>query len=318
MNKEQVIKILKVCIIATAIMLGFEVLFSFDVITNWFGNLVVNAGGWAYAVIWAIMFLQVTILNVPAYVILSASVSIGINTLGWQYILTTISAYMAGCLLAYWLGWKFGKRAVKWCAGSEEDYEKWCSVLNKKGKLWYLLTVLFPFFPDDLLCLVAGSVKFNFWFYTIANLIGRTIGLITMLYTLKLIGMVGGGFPFMIIVWGVALIGELVVYMILKRKGKIKNFDATITDYGDYDVWKYTVYWRERGFCDEWKRKFFAKKEDAKDFAKRHKNKTKPYPYITQTVTTRTAFRKDVECERVNIDFKYLTERTCYRKIIKY
>ena len=218
MNKEQVIKILKVCIIATAIMLGFEVLFSFDVITNWFGDLVVNAGGWAYAVIWAIMFLQVTILNVPAYVILSASVSIGINTLGWQYILTTISAYMAGCLLAYWLGWKFGKKAVKWCAGSDEDYEKWCSVLNKKGKLWYLITVVFPLFPDDLLCLVAGSVKFNFWFYTIANLIGRTIGLITMLYTLKLIGMVGGGFPFMIIVWGVALIGELMAYLILRRK----------------------------------------------------------------------------------------------------
>lgn len=218
MNKQQIIKILKVSMIATAIMLGFEILFSFDIITNWFGELITKSGDWAYLVIWVIMFLQVTILNIPAYVILSASVSIGISTLSWEFILVTISAYMCGCLLAYWLGFKFGKKAVKWCAGSEEDYDKWCDVLNEKGKWWYLITVLFPFFPDDLLCIVAGSVKFNFWFYFFSNLIGRTIGLITMLYTLKLIGMIGGGFPFMIIVWAVALVGELIAYLVLRKK----------------------------------------------------------------------------------------------------
>ncbi len=218
MNKQQIIKILKVSMIATAIMLGFEILFSFDVITNWFGELITKSGDWAYLVIWVIMFLQVTVLNIPAYVILSASVSIGISTLSWEFILVTISAYMCGCLLAYLLGFKFGKKAVKWCAGSEEDYNKWCDVLNEKGKWWYLITVLFPFFPDDLLCIVAGSVKFNFWFYFISNLIGRTIGLVTMLYTLKLIGMIGGGFPFMIIVWGVALLIEIIIYLVLNRK----------------------------------------------------------------------------------------------------
>lgn len=223
MNKEQVVRILKVCLIATAIMLGFEILFSFDFITDWFSGLVVGAGNWVWLVIWVIMFLQVTVLNVPAYVILSACVSIGINTIGWEFILITISAYMCGCLLAYWLGWKFGKRAVKWCAGSEEDYNKWCDVLNKKGKFWYLLTVLFPFFPDDMICIVCGSVRFNFWFYLFANLIGRTIGLITMLYTLLLIGKIGGGFPFMIIVWAVALVAELIAYLVLRRKNERTN-----------------------------------------------------------------------------------------------
>lgn len=218
MNKEQIVRILKVCLIATAIMLGFEILFSFDAVTDWFSGLVVGAGNWVWLILWVLMFLQVTILNVPAYVILSACVSIGINTIGWEFILITISAYMCGCLLAYWLGWKFGKRAVKWCAGSEEDYNKWCDVLNKKGKFWYLLTVLFPFFPDDMICIVCGSVRFNFWFYLFANLIGRTIGLITMLYTLLLIGKIGGGFPFMIIVWAVALVGELVAYLVLRKK----------------------------------------------------------------------------------------------------
>ncbi|MBQ0017530.1 MAG: TVP38/TMEM64 family protein, partial [Clostridiales bacterium] len=209
MNKQQLLKILKVAMIATFIMLIFEAIFSLNVVTDFFGNLIKNSNGViVYLIIWVIMFLQVTILNIPAYVILVASESIGLFTLGWQYLLTVISAYMAGCILAYWLGRWFGVRAVRWCAGSQDDFDKWSNVLNKKGKIWYFLTVLFPLFPDDLLCLVAGAVKFDFGFYTVANLVGRSIGLITMLLVLKLIGSIGGGFPFMIIVWAVALILE--------------------------------------------------------------------------------------------------------------
>lgn len=219
MNKGQILKILKVCLIATAIMLGCEIIFSIPVVTDFFGNLISNSNGWvAYLIIWAIMFLQVTILNIPAYVVLSASVSIGINCLGWKFLLTVITAYMAGCILAYWLGRWFGVKAVKWCAGSQEDFDKWSKFLNKKGKWWYFLTVLFPFFPDDLLCIVAGGVKFDFAFYVLANLVGRSVGLITMVAVLYLIGHIGGGFPFMIIVWGVALIAELVAYIVIKKK----------------------------------------------------------------------------------------------------
>lgn len=218
-KKEQALKILKVLLVATSIILGFEILFSIPAINNFFCSLITNSNGWIiYLAIWLIMFLQVTILNIPAYVILSASISIGINTLSLTYILVVISAYMAGCILAYWLGRKFGIKAIKWCAGSEEDYNKWSTYINSKGKWFYFLTVLFPLFPDDILCLVAGSVKFNFAVYTIANFIGRTIGLVTMLLAMKLLGIGGGGFPFMIIVWVVALIGEFIGYILIKRR----------------------------------------------------------------------------------------------------
>lgn len=219
MKNEQILKILKVLMVATAIMLAFEVVFSIPAVNEFFGGLITGANGWVvYLVIWAIMFLQTTILNIPAYVVLSASVSVGIRALSWEYFLTVISAYMVGCLVAYLIGRKFGAKAVKWCAGSEEDYNKWSEFFNKKGKWWYMITVLFPMFPDDLLCLVAGGVKFNFWFYTIANLIGRSIGLITMLLVLEFIGLADGGFPFMIIVWGVALITEIIIYLVRRKK----------------------------------------------------------------------------------------------------
>lgn len=219
MKKEQILKILKVAIIMTLIILAVEIIFSIPVVNNWFASLITSSEGWiVYLVIWLIMFLQTTVLNIPAYVVLSASVSVGINTLSVLYIVVVLSAYLAGCLLAYWIGYKFGKKAVKWCAGSEEDYEKWSKVLNKKGKWWYFATVIFPMFPDDILCLVAGAVKFNFPFYILSNIIGRGMGLVTMLLFLELMGSMGGGFPYMVIVWAIALLVEIIIYFVLKKK----------------------------------------------------------------------------------------------------
>lgn len=219
MTREQIQRILKVCIIATVIMLIFEVIFSIPAINDFFRNWITSTSGWVvFLVIWLIMFLQCTVLNIPAYVVLSASVSIGLNCMSWQYLLTVITAYMAGCILAYWIGRWWGIKAVKWCAGSQEEFDKWSNLLNTKGKWWYALTVLLPLFPDDLLCLVAGAVKFNFAFYVVANLIGRSIGLIAMILTLQAIGSIGGGIPLMVIVWAVALIIELIIYLKINKK----------------------------------------------------------------------------------------------------
>ncbi len=224
LNKDQIQKILKVCIVATAIMFACEIVFSINAVNDFFKNLITNSNGIAfYAILFAIMFLQVTILNIPAYVILSASVSIGINCLSWQYLLTVICAYMLGCILAYWLGRWFGAKAVRWCAGSEEDFTKWCNAINSKGKWWYFATVIFPLFPDDLLCLVAGSVKFNFAFYCFANLIGRSVGLIAMILTLQVVNSVSGGFPIMLVVWGIALVAEIIALIVINRKKDLTN-----------------------------------------------------------------------------------------------
>lgn len=219
MNREQVLKLLKVAIITTAILLAFEIVFSIDAVNEFFGGLITNSKGWVvYLIVWVIMFLQVTVLNIPAYVVLSACVGIGMQTLSIIYILVVLSAYMCGCILAYWFGRWFGVKAVRWCAGSQEDFNKWCAVIDKKGKWWYLASVVFPVFPDDLLCIVVGSVRFNFWFYCLANLIGRGIGLVAMLLVLEFIGLAQGDFPFMIIVWGLALLGEIVAYFVVKRR----------------------------------------------------------------------------------------------------
>lgn len=222
MNKQQIYKLLNVALVMTFIMLIFEIIFAIPTINNFFSNLILNANGViVYLIIWLIMFLQVTILNIPAYVILSTSLSVGLNILSIEYITITISAYMLGCILAYWIGRKFGVKALKWCAGSEEDYNKWSNILNTKGKWFYFFSILLPIFPDDLLCIVAGSTKFHFGQYVVFNFIGRTIGLITMCAVLKFIGMSSSSFPFMILVWTLAIIAEIILILIVKRR--IKN-----------------------------------------------------------------------------------------------
>lgn len=219
MKREQVIKLLKVGIFTTLFLILVEVIFLIPEINNFFTNWVDGKNGWSlYIILWILLFLQSNVIPIPAVSLLQISVLVGIEVLSWQYILLVMSAYMCGCILSYWLGRWFGVKAIKWVAGSEEDFNKWSEFVNKKGKWWYLMTVLLPLFSDDLLCLIAGSLKMDFTFYVIANLFGRSIGLITMLVVLKYIGVASSNIPFMLIVWCVGLVAEIVAYFVIKKK----------------------------------------------------------------------------------------------------
>ena len=116
MKKEQVIRILKTLIIATILMLAFDVIFSIKPINDFLSNLVINANNsgreWIlWCVIWLLMFIQVCFIPIPAYVVLNASVSIGIisgvaiDMLSpasfWTYIGIVLSAYICGAVVAY-------------------------------------------------------------------------------------------------------------------------------------------------------------------------------------------------------------------------
>ena len=221
-NKAQILKFLKLGIILTLFLIAIEVIFMIPAVDGFFKSWVENSTGWVlWLVLWVLFFLQTNIINIPAVSLLQISVHAGIEVLSWQYILLVMSAYMSGCILSYWLGRWFGIKAVKWVAGSEEDFNKWSGFINKKGKIWYFLTVILPIFPDDILCIIVGSLKMNFGYYTVANLIGRSVGLVCMLLVLKYIGLASSSIPFMLIVWCIGLIIEIILYIvIIKKKAK--------------------------------------------------------------------------------------------------
>lgn len=219
MTKQQVLKLIIVFIPLTILLIGLELIFMIPSVSNGCAVWINSAAGWTiYLVVWMLMFLQGTILNIPGVTILQLSLLAGLDLLTPWYLITVLSASMTACCVSYWVGKKFGTKAVKWIAGDITEFEKWSTVINSKTKWWYFLTVLLPIFPDDLICLVMGSLKFDFKFYFFANLIGKTIGTITMILTLKLIGFISGSFPLMLIVWLVALVIEVILYFVLKYK----------------------------------------------------------------------------------------------------
>ena len=98
---------------------------------------------------------------------------------------------------------------------SEEEYNKWLSVLkSKKTNIIYFGTILLPIFPDDILCLLAGSIKMNFWWYLIANIVGRAIGLATFIFVFKVIS----DSLISIIIMIVLFIILVVIKIIIKRR----------------------------------------------------------------------------------------------------
>lgn len=81
-------------------------------------------------------------------------------------------------------------------------------------------------------------------------------------------------------------------------------------------VFQYTVYWKDHYNLTDytWYRTFFANKRDAKKFAKKHKQKGLPKPYIIRTITSMSTFKKDVKCE---IATKELTHYSTYAELIR-
>ncbi len=224
MTKKQVYNVLKISIIAVLVMFLFEILFYFDEVTNYISDFIASVNGYVvYVVIYFVILIQVSFIPLPVYVIINAAIvidSINLNLYsisGWIFIFVTMLAYMTGVVISYFIGKKWGSKAVIWCAGSEEEYLKWVKVINTKGKWFYALTVLLPVFPDDLLCLVIGSVKLNFWFYFFVNLICRFIGLVAMIYSLQFVNSLNSsGFPFTLVGWGTLLLVLIVACIVLK------------------------------------------------------------------------------------------------------
>lgn len=229
MKKEQILKLLKMGVIIFAIILCFEILFSIDYITFnlqlFFGKL----AGFGYFVMFLLQFLQVCFIPIPSYFITLAGIkiynspedciSIFTQQINVKLFAITICAYMLGVVVAYIIGLKWGKKAVLWAAGSEEDYRKWCKVFKKRRSIIvYFCTVLFPIFPDDILCYIAGSIKMNFGWYITVNFIGRLIGLLAFMFVFQ-----GGKNILELIIMIIVFIALIVAYFLVKYKYNDKN-----------------------------------------------------------------------------------------------
>lgn len=237
---DQMIKLLETVFICLALLLVVEIICDIPVVSDYFssGALTNKSGIWVWVTLWLVMFGQVTIIPIPAFPLLvfcnnTSLVASGNGLMDlfsketMFFVAFVVSATLAGSICSYWLGRLFGKKAIKWVAGSEEEYDKWCSKLNGKVGSWlYALTILLPIFPDDLLTIVAGAVRIKFWFFCVAHLICKLIGtfciflFIRLPFTAFFFSNQGQGFPIALVVYALLTITSLILIIVLKKKQK--------------------------------------------------------------------------------------------------
>lgn len=130
-----------------------------------------NTGRWGMLVYVLIQILQVVILPLPAAV---CYIPGSLIWNGWTATLLASLGVVIGSVIAYVIGRVFGKKVVMWIAGRQTT-EKYMDYIGSKGKIIFILMQILPFFPDDILCMVAGLTSMNFLFFMVTMIVIRPL-----------------------------------------------------------------------------------------------------------------------------------------------
>ena len=173
------------------------------------GEYISRCAPWSHLAYFAIQLASVIIAPIPSNITAAA----GAYLFGlWPSFLLTWGAVTAGSAavfaLARVLGQKFAGQFV-----SEKLEEKYLDVIRRKRDVFLALAFLFPFFPDDLLCILAGLTDIPFKRFLLLVVAARPWGL--------LVACMVGSATMSIPLWGMALLGlaGLAVFLLAMKYG---------------------------------------------------------------------------------------------------
>lgn len=140
---------------------------------------------------WLVFFiLQVVITTLLSFAPCGsmAFILIGVALFGanWQTFLLCYAGVITSSLLMDSLGRAGGGKAIVILIG-KEDYEKAVNLIKEKGISYLPLFYIFPVFPDDAICMVAGMLKVNYRYHLICIVLCRGIGVATIVFGISLI-----------------------------------------------------------------------------------------------------------------------------------
>lgn len=129
---------------------------------------------YSHLLFFLVQFLSVVLAPIPSNITAAAG---GLLFGTWSAFFLTFAAVAAGSLLVFWLarvlGWDFTDKIV-----SRSLSEKYQVLLNAKAPVFLVLAFLFPFFPDDVLCILAGLTSLSFRRFAVIVLLTRPWGLL--------------------------------------------------------------------------------------------------------------------------------------------
>lgn len=173
---------------------------------------IASFGAWGPVLFILLSFLQVTFIPLPSTVtILAGSFLFGA---GMSFLYSFIGIFLGSCL-AFWLGRWIGKPFVYFVAGDKGMVDKWLERTEKKGNVVLFFIFLFPFFPDDLFCALAGITKMRFLTFVIMQIPTRAIAIGYNLFFMsgEIIPFHGWGIAVITIVCILALAAFIICYI---------------------------------------------------------------------------------------------------------
>lgn len=183
-------------------------------------NYVSGFGGYAVFIFIAIQFLQVVVLPIPGFI----TVSVGVLLFGaFRGSVYSVIGIVSASIVAFFIGRVFGYKVAGWLVG-KENLDKGLELVKGKDKVILTFMFLFPFFPDDVLCFVAGLSSMSVPYYIVMITITRIINIVVSAYSVN-----GSIIPYNtwwgILLWiAVFILVAALCYAIYKHGDKIENF----------------------------------------------------------------------------------------------
>ena len=132
------------------------------------------AGPFAGAVYFLIQLLTVIIAPIPSNISMMA----GALAMGfWAALLLGLAAIWLGSMGVFLLARRLGQRRIQKLV-DRGAMEKYLPVIREKQEVFLFLALLFPFFPDDVLCILAGLTSIPTGRFALLVLLARPWGLI--------------------------------------------------------------------------------------------------------------------------------------------
>lgn len=164
---------------------------------------------YSHAVFFLLQLVSVIVAPIPSNL---TTVAGGLLFGCWAAFLITAAAVVLGSALVFLfsrsLGQSFARRFV-----SGRTWERYGEIIRRKRDVFLFLAFLFPFFPDDLLCIMAGLTDIPFRRFLLLVILGRPWGL--------LVSAAVGSSVVSIPWWGMVLLGMggLAVFLLTLRYG---------------------------------------------------------------------------------------------------
>ena len=129
---------------------------------------------YSHLTFFVVQLLSVVLAPIPSNLTAAAG---GLLFGTWPAFFLTYGAVMAGSLLVFWLARTLGRDFVDRVV-SRKLAEKYQKVIREKTTVFLALAFLLPYFPDDMLCILAGLTPITFGRFALLALFTRPWGLL--------------------------------------------------------------------------------------------------------------------------------------------